>query len=173
MRSREFISDEQKLDEILPLIGAAAGAVARGAGAIAGRAAMGIGKAALRGAGSLAKGAVTSMAKGALSGDDEEDQSDPNTTVGSQNATLSPKVKPQTSNVTKTTATKAANSLGNLKPGTNIQMPTNTGRVGNFKVTKVTPNDVEIENPDKLKNPTEPDKVVFNKKDLAKAMGVQ
>ncbi len=171
MRAREFISDDQKLDEILPLIGAAAGAVARGAGALAGRAAMGLGKAALRGAGSLAKGAVTSLAKGAMSGDD--DQADPNATVGTQSSTLSPKTKLQSSNVTKTTADKAATTLANLRPGTNIQMPTNTGRVGNFKVTRVTPNDVEIENPDKLRNPTEPDKVIFNKKDLAKAMGVQ
>jgi hypothetical protein len=179
MRAQEFISEEQKLDEILPLIGAAAGAVARGVGAVAGRAAMGLGKAALRGAGNLAKGAATSLVKGIVPGgdDDEETDDNPNKTVGVQPnaapATATPKTTPQTANVTKTMTDKAAKTIANLKPGTNIQMPTNTGRVGNFKVTKTTPNDVEIENPDKVKNPTEPDRVVFNKKDLARAMGVQ
>lgn len=159
MRANEFISEDQKLDEILPLIGAAA----RGVGAVAGRAAMGLGKAAMRGAGSLAKGAVSALASG-------DDEANPNATVGTQ---TSPKTKPQTANVTKTMTDKASTTIANLKPGTNIQMPTNTGRVANFKVTRITPKDVEIENPDKMKNPTEPDKVVFSKQDLARAMGVQ
>ena len=74
---------------------------------------------------------------------------------------------------TPATATKSGSVTTDLKPGTNIQMPTTTGQVGNFKVTRVTANDVEIENPDKLKNPNEPDRVIYNKQDLAKAMGTK
>ena len=63
--------------------------------------------------------------------------------------------------------------MASLKPGTSLKMPTNKGQMGDFKVTRVTANDVEIENPDKLKNPTEPDRIIYNKRDLAKAMGTK
>jgi len=180
MRADEFITDEEKLDEILPLIGAALGGAARVAGGLAARAAAGVGRAAVRGATSLAKGAATSLAKGVAStvmgGDDDEDAeqpTDPNAKVGTTPSAVTAKLPTATTGVTKTMATKADTALANLKPGTNIQMPTNTGKVGNFKVTRITPNDVEIENPDKLKNPTEPDKIIYNKNDLAKVMGTK
>lgn len=171
MRANEFIRDEEKLDEILPLIGAAAGGIARAAGAVAGRAVAGLGKAAVRGAGALARGAVTSM----VGKDDDEEEPDagPNATVGVQPATATAKLNMPGSQVTPAMANKAGAAMANLKPGVSLQMPTNTGRVGDFKVTKVTANDVEIENPDKLKNPNEPDKIIYNKKDLAKVMGTK
>jgi hypothetical protein len=56
MKLNEFSQDE-KLDEILPVIGAVAGGLARGAAAVGG--------AALRGGAGLAKGAGQALAKGA------------------------------------------------------------------------------------------------------------
>ena len=70
MKLREFSNDE-KLDEILPILAAVpavAAGVARGAAAVGGAALRGgaaLGGAALRGAGALAKGAGTALAKGA------------------------------------------------------------------------------------------------------------
>lgn len=174
MRANEFIRDEEKLDEILPLIGAAAGGIARAAGAVAGRAAAGLGRAAIKGAGALARGAVGAVIGGG-DDDDEEPDAGPNATVGVQptkTAMPATGTTPATGGQANAAMAKTAD-ITNLKPGVSLQMPTNTGRVGNFKVSKVTANDVEIENPDKLKNPNEPDRIVYSKRDLAKVMGTK
>jgi len=170
MRANEFITDEEKLDEILPVIGAAAGGIARVAGMAAGRVAAGLGRAGVRKAGALARGAVSSIVG---AGVDKKQGTDPNSTVGVQPATITAKSNNTGSQTTTPAATKAVAAMADLRPGANLQMPTNAGTIGDFKVTRVTANDVEIENPDKFKNPNEPDKVIFNKKDLAKSMGTR
>jgi len=101
MRYEEFTTEEQQLDEILPLIPAIAGGVARaaigGAGRLAGKAALGLGKAAVKGVakgvGAVARGAgkavgtVAKTAYNAVAGDDDEPETNnPNATVGTQPA---------------------------------------------------------------------------------------
>lgn len=65
-----------------------------------------------------------------------------------------------------------AKPMAKLAPGSNIEMPTDNGQLGNFKITKITGNDIEIENPDHLKNPNEPERITYNKADLIKALGM-
>lgn len=177
MRAKDFIKEEEKLDEILPLIGLAA----RGAGALAGGAARLAGRAALKGAGALARGVgsavsgVAGAAAGAFGSDDEEDaEQGPNAKVGTQ---MQPKpsagtVRPGQQQRPQTAAKQTSPSI-DFRPGAKVNLPTTTGRVGNFKVTKVTGNDIEIENPDKYKLSGEPDRMTFTRDELAKLMGGQ
>ena len=176
MRAGEFISEEQQLDEILPLIiGAARGAAAIGGAAakVAGK----VGGAVTRGVVGAA-GAAGRMA-GKQMGSAGAVQATPNKVVGTQS---NPNTK--TSDVPPTPSTRrptiapdaqdtSAQVLANLKPGVNLQLPTGTGKMGNFKISKVMGTDVEIENPDKNKNPNEPDKLVYNRDDLIKSLGTK
>ena len=191
MRANEFISEEQQLDEILPLlIGAAElGAdalAATGARAVAGGVARKVGsevagKAAGKVAGNVGRAAgrgVVSKVASKISGT-QPSQSNPNGVIGTQTqpnvktSEIPPKPSTQRPTVTPALQDKAASAMTNLKPGVNLQLPTGTGRVGNFKISKVMGQNVEIENPDKDKNPNEPDKLVYNKDDLMKSMGVK
>jgi hypothetical protein len=175
MRASEFISEEQKLDEILPLLVGAARGVAAAAGGAA-RVAGKVGAAATRGV----VGAANSVGKLAASklGSDQE-PNDPNKVVGTQTqpnvktSQIPPKPSTQRPSVTPALQDKAAMAMANLKPGANLQLPTGTGRVGNFKISKVMGQNIEIENPDKNKNPNEPDKLIYNKDDLMKSLGVK
>ena len=148
MRQHEFISEKQKLDEILPLItGAAslaggamklAGGVASGVGAVASGVGKGIGAAA-KGVGK-AVGAVGTRAAKAIGGDDDDPAID-----------------------------NAKDQM--LQPGKEVELPTQgTGGPQKFKVTKVAGNEVEIENPEGNKNPSQPRKLVYTKDDLKKSM---
>lgn len=176
MRASEFITEEQQLDEILPLlVGAARGvaAVAGGAAKIAGR----VGAAAARGVVGAAANSVGKLAASKLGSDPA--QSTPNGVVGTQTqpnvktSEIPPKPSTQRPTITPALQDKAASAMTNLKAGVNLQLPTGTGRVGNFKISKVIGQNIEIENPDKNKNPNEPDKLVYNKDDLMKSMGVK
>lgn len=177
MRAKDFIKEEEKLDEILPLIGLAA----RGAGALAGGAARLAGRAALSGAGAIARGVGSAASRAAKSAvgvfgsDDEEDtEPGPNAKVGTQ-AQAKPSagtVRPGQQQRPPTAAKQQPSSI-DFRPGAKVNLPTTTGRVGNFKVTKVAGNDIEIENPDKYKLSGEPDKMTFTRDELAKLMGGQ
>ena len=181
MRASDFIKEEEKLDEILPLIGLAA----RGAMGLAGGAARLAGRAALKGAGAVARGVGSAVGKTAraatnmLGSDDDEETNDPNAAVGTQGAPKSAGAtkftrSPQTAQTAQTTTGRAsATNAPDFRPGARVNMPTNTGRMGNFKVTKVIGNEVEIENPDRFKVPGEPEKLTFTKDELAKMMGAQ
>lgn len=174
MRASEFIKEEEKLDEILPLIGLAA----RGIGAVAGGASRLAGRAALKGAGALAKGAArtigntASAAIGAFGSDDEEEPATggPNATVGTQSGQSAPTAQPSAGS-NKPVNPAAAKGMVDFRPGAKVNLPSATGKVGNFKVTKVTGDQVEIENPDKFKIPGEPDKLTFTRDELQSLMG--
>lgn len=176
MRADEFISEKQKLDEILPLlVGAARGvaAVAGGAARVAGK----VGAAAARGVVGAAANSVGRLAASTMGSSPAP--SNPNGVVGTQTqpnvktSEIPPKPSTQRPSMTPALQNKAAAAMTNLKPGTNLQLPTGTGRVGNFKISKVMGQNVEIENPDKNKNPNEPDKLIYNKDDLMTSMGVK
>jgi hypothetical protein len=152
MRADEFISEKQKLDEILPLItGAAslaggamslAGGVARGAGAIAKGVGKGVGAAA-KGIGG-AVGAAGKAVANKIAGDDEED--------------------PQAID-------RAKDQM--IRPGQKLKLPTQgTGGPEEFKVTRLQGDEVEIENPEGNKQPNQPNKIVYKKDDLKKSMVV-
>ena len=177
MRANEFISEEQQLDEILPLlVGAARGvaAAAGGAAKVAGKVGAAVGRGVVGAASSVGK-----LAANKLGSEPEPEQDTPNGVVGTQTqpnvktSEIPPKPSTQRPTITPALQTKAASAMTNLKPGTNLELPTGTGRVGNFKISKVMGQNVEIENPDKDKNPNEPDKLVYNKDDLMKSMGVK
>ena len=158
MRADEFINEDEKLDEIIPLVtGAAAlaGGVAKGVGGVAkgiggvasgvGAATKGIGKgvgAAAKGVGNVV-GAVGDRAAKTIRGKDD-----------------SPEIDQAKDNM--------------LRPGNKIKLPTKTtGGPSEFKVTRVQGQDVEIENPDANTNKEEPQKIVYNKDDLKKSIQVQ
>lgn len=151
MRADEFIREDEKLDEIIPLVTGAASAIggaAKLAGGIAsgvGAAAKGIGKgigAAAKGTGK-AVGAVGSAAAKAIGAKDDAPEID-----------------------------QAKDNM--LRPGNKIKLPTKTaGGPSEFKVTRVQGQDVEIENPDANTNKDEPQKVVYKRDDLKKSMQVQ
>ena len=196
MRYEEFTTEEQRLDELLPLIPAIAGGVARaaaggvaraaigGAGRLAGKAAMGVGKAAIKGAGKLAKGAVKGVANtakaaaNAVAGDDDDDQqpaADPNAKVGTQPATQKPEPMgaAEPTKGAAPTASKAVPTAGasaELRTGATVDLPTKTpGGTKAYKVTRAQGDDVEIEDPQAKDG--EPRKMVYKKQDLERAMG--
>lgn len=176
MRYEEFTTEEERMDEILPLIPAIAGGVARaavgGVGGLVGKAAGAVARGAARAVGNTV-GTVAKSAYSAVTGDkdEEEPKADPNAKVGTQPAT--PKDKPQTSAPdTKGAAkTKGAPTMGanpDLKQGKKVTLPTNTpGGKKSYKVTKTTGDEVEIEDP--TAKPGEPSKMTYKKQDLERA----
>ena len=56
-----------------------------------------------------------------------------------------------------------------IRPGQIVKLPTKDGTEQEFKVTRDMGNEVEIENPDGLKSPSQPSKLVYSKADLEKA----
>lgn len=150
MRADEFISEKQKLDEILPLItGAAslaggamslAGGVARGAGAVAKGVGKGVGAAA-KGIGS-AVGATGSAVADKIAGKDKQDPM---------------------------AIDRAKDQM--IRPGQKLKLPTQgTGGPADFKITRTQGDEVEIENPEGNKRPDQPSKIVYKKDDLKKSM---
>lgn len=154
MRADEFIKEEEKLDEILPLItgaaslvgGAAklAGGVASGVGAVAKGVGKGVGAVA-RGAGQAVGAVGSAVAKKLGPKDDEED---------------SPELD------------QAKDQM--LKPGNDIELPTSTtGGPSKFKVTGRRGPDVELQNPDAATNAQEPAKIVYKADALKKVMSAK
>jgi len=58
-----------------------------------------------------------------------------------------------------------------IKPGKAIPLPTEKGSQ-NFKVSKIQGNEVEIENPAAMKDPSQPKKVVYKKDDLKRSLTI-
>lgn len=151
MRADEFIHEEEKLDEIIPLVTGAASLVG-GAAKLAGGVASGVGAAAKgigKGVGAVAKGAGQA--------------------VGAVGSAAAKAIKPKDDDPE---IDQAKDNM--LRPGNKIKLPTKTtGGPTEFKVTRVQGQDVEIENPDAGTNNQEPSKVVYKKDDLKKNMQVQ
>lgn len=152
MKASEFVSEKEKLDEILPLIvGAAslAGGIASGVGGIAsgvGSVAKGIGK----GVGAVAGGVGSAIGKtiGAIAPGDD-------------------KVDPEQAQ----DIDRAKDQL--LRPGKKIKLPTQgPGGPQDFEVTKVSGDEVEIKNPEGNKSPNQPNKLVYNKDDIKKTINI-
>lgn len=170
---------EQQLDEIIPAIGAAAGALARGAAAVGGgiarKAAGALAKGAAKAAGRSIAGAAKSTARGAnkvskslanrtTSNDDPPETNDPNATVGTQTSTQTTQGTQGTQGTSSTK--KSTDQSDPIKKGKSVKLP--AGKAGlpkRFKVTRVQGDDVELENP--LPKPGEPKRFVYNKDDIA------
>jgi hypothetical protein len=139
MRADEFINSDEKLDEILPLIGMAARSVA-------GMAAKNIGKAAVGAAAQKIGQKVSGMA-------------------GSQAQPTVPGDNKRYADID-----RAKDTL--LQPGKKLVLPTQTGKPQAFKITKVAGDEVEIENPDAVKDPSQPDKITYDKQDIKKSISI-
>src|SRR6056297_1965855 len=59
-----------------------------------------------------------------------------------------------------------------LRPGKSVKLPTDQGKEADFKITRDMGDEVEIENPEGQNDPTQPNKLVYNKQDLKKGMRV-
>ena len=57
-----------------------------------------------------------------------------------------------------------------LRPGQKIKLPTNAGDEQEFRITRDLGDEVEIENPEGRNNPNEPNKLVYDKKQLQRGM---
>lgn len=57
-----------------------------------------------------------------------------------------------------------------LRPGQKVSLPTDQGDEQEFKITRDMGNEVEIENPEGATDPSQPNRVVYNKSDLEKAL---
>lgn len=57
-----------------------------------------------------------------------------------------------------------------IRPGQKIKLPTQDGQEQEFKVSRDMGNEVEIENPEGRNNPNEPNKLVYDKKQLRRGM---
>lgn len=149
MRANEFIKEEEKLDEVLPLITGAASLVG-GSMKLAGGVASGIGAAAKgvgKGIGAAAKGVGKA--------------------VGAVGNKVADKLDPQD----KLAQDRAKDQL--LQPGRNIILPTKgPGGPEKFKVTKVQGDEVEIENPEGNKSPDQPNKLVYKKNDIKQSINI-
>lgn len=179
MRFDEFkkpLKKDEPVSEILPALGAIAGAAARGAvgSAVRGAASM----AAKKIGSNLAKktGSTAKKSTGAVNIDPRDKNSDPNDTIGTQDQ------EPQTT-TTRTrgtqgsTPTNPPSSASQIKTGKNIKLPSQTtagkpGPTKNFRVNKVIKGrdgeEVEILNPKPKAG--EPRKFVFKKDDLERMM---
>ncbi len=156
MRANEFIKESEKLDEVLPLVIGAARGLAAGAklGAKAIGAAAKIGGQVKKAVG---RGAATASQVGQALG------STGTTTVANPPQKPNPKQDREID--------RAKDQL--IQPGKQIPLPnTSKGGIQNYKVTKVQGDDVEIENPDALKDPTAPKKIVYKKQDLKRSISI-
>lgn len=163
MKADEFITEDDRLDEILPLLVGAARGVGMAAGAAA-RAGIGAAKlgakavgAAANAAGAVAKGVGSAArAVGSVA-------SAPSKGVGQQAA----------SKVAGTAKDKALDIAKDqlLKPGSTITLPSATGQA-DYKVSSLRGNDVELDNPDAQKDPTQPTKLLYKKDNIKKNMAI-
>lgn len=156
MRADEFIKEDAKLDEVLPLVIGAARGLAAGAklGAKAIGAASKIG-------GQVAKAVGRGTPPTSKVGQ----------ALGSTGSTTVSNPPQQPNQAQNRDIEQAKDRL--IQPGKQIPLPnTAKGGVQNYKVTKVQGDDVEIENPDALKDPTAPKKVVYKKQDLKRSIAI-
>jgi hypothetical protein len=156
MKADEFITEDDRLDEILPLLVGAARGVGMAAGAAAKLGAKAVGAAA-NAAGAVAKGVGSAArAVGSVAGASSKG-------VGQQAA----------SKVAGTAKDKALDIAKDqlLKPGSTITLPSAAGQT-NYKVSSLRGNDVELDNPDAQKDPTQPTKLLYKKDNIKKNMAI-
>jgi len=164
MRAHEFISEEEKLDEVLPLI---VGAARVGAAAL-GRGAAVAGRGAVKGATALGRGVVNTVgATKAVAGAAQKLGSKIGQNMGEPQANdPNAKVDP----AQQLAANRAKDQL--IRPGANLRLPTaGTGGPQDFKVSKVQGDEVEIENPNATM-PGEPKKVVYKKDAIKQSISI-
>jgi len=171
MRFSEFKNKkDEPVNEILPAIGAIAGAAAR---ALGGMAVKSLAKKGIK------KGAKAGVGLGMGMRKDSRTTNSPNATVGSQPS--SQKSEPFTNTdadtigsdtATKTDNANTTNIDNQLKTGKMIRLPSQTvggkARADNFKITRSDSKEIEIQNP--RPGPGEPRKFTFKKDDLKNMM---
>jgi hypothetical protein len=60
-----------------------------------------------------------------------------------------------------------------IQPGKQIPLPTaGTGRPQNFRITAVKGDEVELENPDGHRDPNQPNKLTYKRKDIKKSISI-
>lgn len=157
MRYSEFKrKDEDRTDEILPVIAGAGMAAARVAG-MAAKGAMGAAKVGAKAAAPIVKGIGKAAGRAAVAG----------TKAVARGGMAAGKAVG--TSVAQKVASKAADTLSNtlIKPGSSIPMPTQgSGGPKEFKVDSVTGDEVTIINPDARKAPEEPEKLTYKKQDI-------
>jgi hypothetical protein len=164
MRASEFINENERLDELLPLVVGAARGVAAGAKVLS---KIGAAKKKSQQAtgrvgdpmGAPAGAAPTQPAGAAVKADPQGQTNAPQSTVAPDQA--NPQQAAQID--------RAKDQL--IQPGKNIPLPTDVG-IKNYKVGKIQGDEVEIENPAAKKNPTEPSKVIYKKDDLKRSLSL-
>ena len=171
MRFSEFKNKkDEPVNEILPAIGAIAGAAARAVGGMA------VKKLASSG---LKKGAKAAAGMGMGMRKDSQSTNSPNSTVGTQPSSVKsgPFTNTDADTIGSDTATKTGNANTNdvdnqLKTGKMIRLPSQTvggkARADNFKITRSDSKEIEIQNP--RPGPGEPRKFTFKKDDLRNIM---
>lgn len=130
MRAKEFVSEEQHLSEVMPLVARTAAK-----------------------AGAAAAGAAKTAAK-AIGGNKTSQG-----TVGTQGTQGTKQTMGQDPELD-----RAVDQM--LKPGKQVDLPTEKGQNQKFKVSRVTPDEVEIENPNGKKSSSQPNKLVYKKDDI-------
>lgn len=156
MRASDFIKEEERLDELLPLVVAGARGVATGAKTLSKIGA--VKKATQSATGRVGKpmGAPNAAPT----------QADPNAQTNNPQSTVPPD---QPDPKQAADLDRAKDQL--IGPGKEIPLPTEKGSQ-NFKVGKIQGDEVEIENPAAMKNPTQPKKVIYKKDDLKRSMTI-
>jgi hypothetical protein len=170
MRADEFINEDDRLDEILPLLVGAA----RGVGMAAGAAARGVGMAARAGIGAAKLGARAVGAAANAAGSVAKGVGSAARAVGSVAGAPAKGVGQSSSSSPAGTAKdKALNTAKDqlLKPGSTIALPSATGQT-NYKVSSVRGADVELDNPDAKRDPTQPTKLLYKKDSIKQNMAL-
>jgi cytoskeletal protein RodZ len=181
MRASEFIREDEKLNELLPLVVGGARAIAGGAKTLA---KFGAAKNATQTAvGRVGKPMGSTPTQGNPNATQPTQQQQPNATQPTQqqqpNATQP--TQQQQPNATQPTQQQQPNQQQQkaadiakdnlIKPGQSIPLPTGKGSQ-DFKVGKIQGDEVEIENPAAASDPTQPKKVVYKKDDLKRSLTI-
>lgn len=163
MRAHEFITEEQRLNELLPLVTGGARSVSRTLA---------------KPITTQAKTAATKAVSIASKPPAPRRINNPNAKVGTQANTIGDNGSQQSQKnipVAKTTTAQSPEKVKDqlLRPGSSIALPVDAkGTTANFSVTKVSGDEIEIDNPQSLKDPNQPKKLVYKKSDLKKSMTV-
>lgn len=148
MRASEFITTEDTLNEVLPLVGVAAKAGAKTIGSAAAR---GVVQKAT-GGGQPGGGMLPNQDQTMGAPDNDNNTTNPTPVQNTANSQALDRAKDQV-----------------IRPGANVKLPTaGTGGPEEFKVAGVRGDEIEIENPNPA--PGEPRKIVHKKDDIKKSM---
>jgi hypothetical protein len=139
MRANEFITLEQKLDEVVPLI--------------------------------TGNNSIAQARRGVSQAPRPTGSVSTNKTIGTQGT---PQSTAKNQMPDQGQVTKAEIEIDRaIAPGKTIPLPSaGTGKPTNFKITKVSGDEVEIENPDGQKDPSQPNKLTYNRNDIKKSIAI-